>query len=73
MFYDKLCAAQCISPTQQGYRTVSKKVWVVGNTSRDGDLIMNLVDPEADEEGEERVLPLMGLYDLVEAVGDEKR
>lgn len=26
-------------------------MWVVGETSRDGDLILNLVDPEADEEG----------------------
>jgi hypothetical protein len=33
----------------QGYRTVSDKVWVVGQTSRDGDLIGTLIDPDGDE------------------------
>jgi hypothetical protein len=35
----------------QGYRIVSDKVWVVGDTSEDGDLILNLVDPEQGAQG----------------------
>jgi hypothetical protein len=59
---------------------VSDKVWVVGDTSEDGDLILNLVDPdqgaqggdgsdgdEDDEgEGDTGISPLRGLYDMVQ-------
>jgi len=63
-------------PTQ-GYRTLSDKVWVVGDTSRDGDLILNLVDPDAaeggeEEEGEDSVSPFMGLMQLVDEVDDDR-
>ena len=57
-------------PPPQGYRTLSPKVWVVGGTSRDGDLITTIVDPDPDEEGEEEVSPMLGLIDLVEEAED---
>lgn len=59
-------------------------MWVVGDTSEDGDLILNLVDPdqgaqegadsddEEDDEGEgdSGISPLRGLYDMVQNLPD---
>jgi hypothetical protein len=35
-------------PPDQGYRTVSDKVWTIGQTSREGDLIATIIDPDPD-------------------------
>lgn len=55
----------------QGYRTVSDKVWTIGQTSRDGDLIATLIDPDPDDEGEEgaEVVPLIAVHELMMAAG----
>lgn len=45
-------------------------MWTVGQTSRDGDLIGTLIDPDADdEEGNNEVVPLLAVYDLLMAAG----
>ena len=59
----------------QGYRTVSDKVWTVGQTSRDGDLIATLIDPDPNDEGEEdsEVVPLMAVYELMMSAGFDEQ
>ncbi|KAF6251852.1 hypothetical protein COO60DRAFT_1556837 [Scenedesmus sp. NREL 46B-D3] len=37
------CTLACLL---QGYRTVSDKVWTIGQTSREGDLIATVIDPD---------------------------
>jgi hypothetical protein len=39
-------AAPVLPVLVQGYRTVSDKVWTIGQTSREGDLIATIIDPE---------------------------
>jgi hypothetical protein len=67
----------------QGYRTVSDKVWTIGQTSREGDLIATIIDPEPgpatgssddiDEGGSSsrgnEVVPLLAVYELLMAAG----
>lgn len=57
---------------------MSERVWTVGQTSRDGDLIGTLVDSDkeggsdSDDEGADgdaEVVPLLALYDLLVAAG----
>jgi hypothetical protein len=37
----------------QGYRTMGDKVWTVGQSSRDGDLIGTLIDPDPAAEADD--------------------
>jgi hypothetical protein len=71
--------------TLQGYRTVSDKVWTIGQTSREGDLIATIIDPDPtpatsssdddDEDGGgsssrgDEVVPLLAVYELLMAAG----
>ncbi|WIA13834.1 hypothetical protein OEZ85_007378 [Tetradesmus obliquus] len=70
--------------TCQGYRTVSDKVWTIGQTSREGDLIASLIDPEPpspsssddDDDDDEasgaggaEVVPLIAVYELLMSAG----
>jgi hypothetical protein len=73
----------CLAAALQGYRTVSDKVWTIGQTSREGDLIATIIDPdrspatssmEDDDEGGssrrgDEVVPLLAVYELLMAAG----
>ena len=54
---------------------MSDKVWTVGQTSRDGDLIATLIDPDPNDEGEEdsEVVPLMAVYELMMSAGFDEQ
>lgn len=77
--------ASCMSPCAlQGYRTVSDKVWTIGQTSRDGDLIATLIDPdpsgsdsdsddEAGGDGDGEVVPLIAVYELMMSAGFDEQ